>query len=52
MSDEFAKTLLNLKNPYGDGRAAERIVDILSNIDLTDKSAFLKKGFLDMDYKK
>jgi UDP-hydrolysing UDP-N-acetyl-D-glucosamine 2-epimerase len=52
MSDEFAKTLLNLKNPYGDGHAAERIVDILSNIDLTDKSAFLKKGFLDMDYKK
>lgn len=40
-SDEFHASLSNLTNPYGDGRAAERIVSVLSQ--LPDRMTLLRK---------
>ena len=40
-SDTFRSSLLNLKNPYGDGRAAERIVKVLAQTSL-DESVRIK----------
>jgi len=34
-NSEFKKTLKNCRNPYGDGNASQRIVDILSHIRIT-----------------
>lgn len=34
---EFRDSLKNLKNPYGDGTAAKRIVDVLSSVELNQK---------------
>lgn len=34
LSDEFRASLADLANPYGDGRAAERIVDVLRTVPL------------------
>jgi len=34
---EFRDSLKNLKNPYGDGKAAKRIVDVLSSVELNQK---------------
>jgi GDP/UDP-N,N'-diacetylbacillosamine 2-epimerase (hydrolysing) len=36
-SPEFVATALTAKNPYGDGNASARIVEILKNIHLNDK---------------
>jgi UDP-hydrolysing UDP-N-acetyl-D-glucosamine 2-epimerase len=36
MSGPFRASLSDLKNPYGDGHAAERIADILSSADLSE----------------
>lgn len=46
-SASFKSSLVNMKNPYGDGTAAERIVDVLRNCPLDDK--LLKKRFVDLD---
>jgi UDP-hydrolysing UDP-N-acetyl-D-glucosamine 2-epimerase len=48
-SKEFVDGIQNLKNPYGDGHAAERIIKVLKGIDLKDKNKLLKKGFFDLD---
>ncbi len=37
VTDEFRNTLINIENPYGDGRSSERIVKILSSIEINDK---------------
>jgi UDP-hydrolysing UDP-N-acetyl-D-glucosamine 2-epimerase len=34
VSDEFRASIANLVNPYGDGRAASRIVDVLRSVEL------------------
>ena len=34
-SQEFKERLLNVRNPYGDGGAAKRIVETISNVDLS-----------------
>ena len=34
---EFRDSLKDLKNPYGDGTAAKKIVDVLSNIEINQK---------------
>ena len=34
--DKYIAKLKNIDNPYGDGHSAKRIVDILSEIELTD----------------
>lgn len=44
-SPEFARVLQSVKNPYGDGGASERIVDVLANVQL---DAILKKKFYDL----
>lgn len=41
-NDKFKKSLLICKNPYGDGNASQRIVDILSNISI-NPDLFKKK---------
>jgi len=48
VSSEFATTLEGLVNLYGEGHAAERIIKILENIDYSDKSTYVKKGFYDL----
>ena len=44
-SQEFKKRLLNVQNPYGDGGAAKRIVETISNVDL---SSLIHKEFYDL----
>lgn len=39
-SPEFRKSIANLENPYGDGRASQRIVKILSKAPLGEKLLF------------
>lgn len=46
-SPEFRRSLEALVNPYGDGRAGERIVDVLATIPLDDR--LLTKRFHDLD---
>ncbi len=47
-SDAFRAAIAGLVNPYGDGKAAERIAETLKTIDFRDKTLLLKKGFFDM----
>lgn len=44
-STEFQQVLTSVENPYGDGGAADRIVDVLRDVDLRD---ILKKKFFDV----
>jgi UDP-N-acetylglucosamine 2-epimerase (non-hydrolysing)/GDP/UDP-N,N'-diacetylbacillosamine 2-epimerase (hydrolysing) len=44
----FLKKLDNLVNPYGDGHAAERIVEVLRTITIDDKLVY--KPFLDIPF--
>ena len=37
LSETFNKRLKNIKNPYGDGRSAEKILKILQNTKINDK---------------
>ena len=43
LSPKFCTGLSGMVNPYGDGHAAERILDRLKNVDLNDK--LLRKRF-------
>lgn len=45
-SREFAKGLRDLTNPYGDGNASRRIVEVLRTIPLDDR--LLRKKFVDL----
>jgi UDP-hydrolysing UDP-N-acetyl-D-glucosamine 2-epimerase len=47
VSPEFRRTLEGLVNPYGDGRAAERIVERLATVPLGE--SLLVKRFFDLD---
>jgi GDP/UDP-N,N'-diacetylbacillosamine 2-epimerase (hydrolysing) len=40
LSNKFRKSLKNLKNPYGDGMSAVKIVDQLVNTEINDKLLF------------
>jgi UDP-hydrolysing UDP-N-acetyl-D-glucosamine 2-epimerase len=46
LDDEFRQSLANLKNPYGDGHAAEIIVDKLQSVELGQR--LLKKHFREL----
>ena len=46
LSINFKKKLKKLKNPYGDGKASERIIKVVKKIDL-GKSSIINKKFLD-----
>ena len=49
LSDDFKSSLLDIKNPYGDGFAGKIITTILSDIDIDKK--LLQKKFIDLpDY--
>ena len=50
VSINFKKKLKNLKNPYGDGKASERIINCIKKIDL-GKSSIINKKFLDNKFK-
>ncbi len=45
-SKKFQASLLNVKNPYGDGCASEKIIEEIKKTDLND---ILKKSFFDID---
>lgn len=45
MSLEFRKTLNGYVNPYGDGHAAERMVEIIKNTDFSDSALICKKFY-------
>lgn len=47
-SDSFKKTLITTKNPYGEGSASNKIIQIIKNTSLKD---ILKKSFFDLPYK-
>jgi GDP/UDP-N,N'-diacetylbacillosamine 2-epimerase (hydrolysing) len=47
-SSEFVRTLRELQNPYGSGRASESIVRILENYSISDR--LLKKKFYDVAF--
>lgn len=49
LSDEFKESLNGYKNPYGDGKTANRIKNILKKINWKD-SKILKKEFFDIDF--
>ena len=44
-SKEFQETLKTITNPYGNGCASKKIVEILKNVDLKN---ILKKSFYDL----
>ncbi|PHS33938.1 MAG: UDP-N-acetylglucosamine 2-epimerase (hydrolyzing) [Sulfurovum sp.] len=44
-SNEFKELLQNTKNPYGDGVASQKILDIIKSVDLNN---ILKKSFYDL----
>ena len=46
-SSEFQEILSKVKNPYGDGMASKKIIDVLKNVELSD---ILKKSFYDIDF--
>ncbi|HET8887035.1 MAG TPA: UDP-N-acetylglucosamine 2-epimerase [Salinimicrobium sp.] len=46
LSDEFRNKLKSVKNPYGEGGASQKIVEILKKIDLKN---ILKKKFYDLE---
>ena len=46
VSSEFRRGLAGLKNPYGDGKAAERIADTLGKVPLDD--SLIMKRFYDL----
>ena len=46
-SNEFQKLLKNVKNPYGDGCASEKIVRVLKTVSLDD---ILKKAFFNVKF--
>lgn len=49
LSSEFQTRLQDLKNPYGDGHTAERIVEILKKIDFSAPD-LIKKKFFDINF--
>jgi GDP/UDP-N,N'-diacetylbacillosamine 2-epimerase (hydrolysing) len=48
-SDEFQRSLAAARNPYGDGGASERVVNVLRSVDLKD---ITKKKFADLPIEK
>jgi len=48
LSKIFNDGLRELENPYGDGKAAGRIIQILKSIDFYDKEKLLKKRFYEI----
>ena len=50
-NNDFKKSLTDLKNPYGDGTAAKKIVDILENIKI-NKNLIQKKSVMKYNFKK
>jgi UDP-N-acetylglucosamine 2-epimerase len=42
LSPKFRNSLNGMKNPYGDGRSAKRIVEILETIPINEKLLYKK----------
>jgi len=49
VSADFKKTLRGLKNPYGDNRSSERIVEVFKKVSLSE---ILKKQFYELEFGK
>ena len=48
-SDEFQESLNNIQNPYGEGMASEKIINILKKADM---SSMVKKSFYNIDFER
>lgn len=46
-SKEFQNSLINVENPYGDGCASKKIIEVLKNVDLKN---ILKKSFYNIKF--
>lgn len=46
-SGSFQQSLADLRNPYGEGQTAQKIVQHLKSLPLNDQAWLLKKGFYD-----
>ena len=44
-SEDFRRDCGNVENPYGDGRASERIVSLLENVTITQRKPFIDLEF-------
>lgn len=49
-SSDFRDSIDIIKNPYGDGNTAGRIIRILKTVDLSNKESLLKKRFYDIKF--
>lgn len=47
-SEDFQKSLLTMKSPYGEGNSSGKIIDILKNVNFDDKQKIIKKSFYDL----
>jgi UDP-hydrolysing UDP-N-acetyl-D-glucosamine 2-epimerase len=45
LSDEFRRGLKGLQNPYGDGRASERIVEILADVPIDERLLYKRLAY-------
>lgn len=45
LTPAFKRTLVGMKNPYGDGHASERIIDILANCSIDEKLLFKSMSY-------
>ena len=50
LSNEFSKALENLKNPFGDGHAVQKIVPLLDDFLAKGSKKLLKKQFYDVPF--
>ena len=46
-SNRFQKTLQNVKNPYGNGKASKKIIKVLKNVKLNN---LIKKSFFNVEF--
>lgn len=49
LSNEFRDSICGLENPFGQGDAADKAIEILKKIDFKNKSSLVKKDFFDID---
>jgi UDP-hydrolysing UDP-N-acetyl-D-glucosamine 2-epimerase len=45
LSEDFKNSLSGLTNPYGDGKTADKMINILKKVDFKNKEKLLKKKF-------
>ncbi len=49
LSEDFINEIKDIISPYGEGDTSKKVIDILENLNLENKSEILKKGFYDLE---